>query len=142
MKCFLKTLSTVFISITSLLVTINCYAQSNTGILIGVVKDVDDNPLADVNILIVGSSVGTVSTEDGYYGIKRISSGEYEIKFLHIGFKSVIKKNVIIRPNQITRLDVELTPRIIPLRDIVVTPGNYYISQHETVKQQVIRTKG
>lgn len=133
-----------FLTCTILLILfypINSNAQPETGIIIGIVKDSKNNALANVNIFISGSAIGTVSTKEGYYGIKKLLPGKYVIKFLHIGYKLKIEKDVLVRSNQITRLDVNLTPEAILFREIVVTPGNYLISQSQTAKQQSIQKK-
>ena len=68
-----------FILITSLI---------NADYISGNVFDIDtNNPLSNVNILISGSDVGTITDENGTFKLDNIESGEYVISASMIGFR-------------------------------------------------------
>jgi len=52
-------------------------------------------PLSSANIVIENTSLGTTSNSSGYYEIKNIDKGEYEIKFSFIGYETFsVTKNL------------------------------------------------
>ncbi len=83
-------------------------AQQNA-IVRGAVIDASANePLAAVNIILVGTNSGTSTDVNGQYSF-RIPEGEHEIRASFVGFKSVTK-TLTVQPGQSYTLDFELEP--------------------------------
>lgn len=114
------------------------YSQSTNGIIVGSVTDFENNALFNVNIVILGTSLGTASDKLGNYRIENVPPGEYTLKFMYIGYESEIEKKVFVKASQITRINKKLRAKVLQMREIVVTPGNFSVSQSQTAKRQVI----
>lgn len=64
-------------------------AQSNTGIIRGVVVDaISKEPLIGANVIIEGTSIGAATSEDGSYRISRVPTGEFKLIARYLGFQS------------------------------------------------------
>ncbi|MCE2786360.1 MAG: TonB-dependent receptor plug domain-containing protein [Bacteroidota bacterium] len=74
----------------------------------GYVLDSIGKPLADVNIVVIGTNQNTISTEEGFYSLKVDTSKVVELAFSYISRPS---KRASIRPlrnNEKYRLDVQM----------------------------------
>ncbi|MCX6260809.1 MAG: TonB-dependent receptor [Bacteroidia bacterium] len=95
------------------------YSAQNTGIIKGRVTDINSRePLAGVYI-IYGKHIGTTSDEKGFYLIST-SAGKTSITFQFIGYESVTK-DLIIRSNDTTELNIGLEMKIREIDQIVVS---------------------
>lgn len=94
-------------------------------------KVVDNNaPIPLVNIFIIGAGIGTASDKNGFYQIKNIPIGNYQVRFSAVGFETAIK-SVSIVSNKTTELNVSLKPIVIEIQSIEVT-GNKLQEQSDT----------
>ena len=76
--------------IASVLMMTGLFAQS----LVGVITDVDSQPLEGANIVVVGTDLGGVSDNSGAFKID-VPSGTYDVTASFIGFSSVTKSVVV-----------------------------------------------
>jgi hypothetical protein len=92
------------------------------GILKGVITDKrTGEALPGVNVVLTGLRIGATTGPDGYFAVLDVRAGSYEIRCTHIGYQSVVRRNVIIHPDLRTRLTVELEPTDVTLEEMVVT---------------------
>ena len=68
-----------------LLTTSGLFAQA----IVGVVTDVNSNPLAGANVVVEGTEKGGVTDENGKYTIDIGKSGDYDVTASFIGYSSV-----------------------------------------------------
>lgn len=66
------------------LISVTAYAQ--TGKLSGQLVDESDQPLAFANVILKGSSQGSVANEEGNFTIKGIKNGDYVLSISYSGF--------------------------------------------------------
>lgn len=97
------------------LYTIN---SAQTGILTGSVTE-NNEPLPGVNILVINTTIGNVSDENGYYKITRIPVGKQSIRFSAVGYRSKTI-DVEIKENKTLELNVELNSEAIEVGEIEV----------------------
>lgn len=98
------------------------YAQ--TGAIAGKVIDADDRePLIGVNIIIRGTTFGTITDFDGEYAIRNIRPGEYSIEFRYIGYESTLYTGIRVNAGETTRLDLALNQQAITASEEVVIVG-------------------
>jgi hypothetical protein len=76
--------------IASVFMMAGLYAQS----IVGVVTDVDSQPLEGANIVVVGTDVGGVSDNSGAFKID-VLSGTYDVTASFIGYSSITKSVVV-----------------------------------------------
>ena len=114
------TLTTIFFIL--VLVT-GGYAQ-NRSIIEGTVKDhKTGEPLANVNVYINSSTIGTSTNKEGFFKLKGISPGVYQLIFTRIGYAAV-EKRVVLGKNQIAKAETDLEPRLYNMKEVQVT-GTY-----------------
>ena len=89
-------------------------------------KIVDENgeaiPFANISIVENGKPTGTGATTDfdGFYAIKPLSAGKYDVKFSYIGYTSVIKTAVLVKNDQTTYLDQKMSPSAMKVEEVVI----------------------
>ncbi|MFC2111496.1 carboxypeptidase-like regulatory domain-containing protein [Bacteroidota bacterium] len=82
------------------------FAQ-NPGTLKGQIFGDDDKktlPSATVTIKVKGNMVGTITDQEGYFTLKPLEPGFYDVRISYMGYKDMTIKNVKINPNDITFL--------------------------------------
>jgi outer membrane receptor for ferrienterochelin and colicin len=90
-----------------------------TGILEGRVIDKQTrSALVGVNIIVVGLHQGGATDAEGFFQIKNLRAGVYDVRYSIIGYQAVVMKGVTILPDLRTRLDVEMETTTIEL-DVV-----------------------
>jgi TonB-linked SusC/RagA family outer membrane protein len=114
------------------------YGQSFT--VEGTVNDASGQPLPGVNILIEGTSNGTVTNMDGYYSLQ-LPSGEVTLLYSFIGMNTVKEK--VAGRNQI---NVVLTDDSQQLEDVMVvaygtTTKEAYTGSAQVVEAEVIENR-
>lgn len=121
--------------LTILILSLGIFAEdafSQTGSIIGKVLDADTKaPLIGVNVIVVGTLKGAATDMDGSFVIPEIPVGSYVLQFDYIGYEQLIKTDVIVRPNRITYVNVELKMAAIEMDEIRVTTGYFPESDEE-----------
>ena len=108
------------------------FAQNNEpkGSLEGKVLDIETKtPLIGVNIFIKNTQTGTTTDLDGNYKMTNIPVGLINVVFSYIGYESVTKADVSIKPDRTVFLNVDMKSSVVELQDVVVTNG--YFSELE-----------
>ena len=82
-------------------------------------------PLIGANILIINTVLGAASDMKGEFVIENVPVGNYSLQFSYIGYKSVIKTDVIIRPGRRSFVQAELNMAAISSDEVVVTAGYF-----------------
>lgn len=124
----IKILGTVLLSLSFYVL----YSQS----IEGFVKDVNGNPLANVNIALSGTKLGTTSNSNGYFAIHNLEPGEYLIELTHVGFVSVSQKVTVNKT--LERLQFVLHVDLINIKEVVIKSED--ANEYEEIKIPV-RTK-
>ncbi|MFC2134844.1 TonB-dependent receptor domain-containing protein [Bacteroidota bacterium] len=81
--------------------------------------------LPGANIFIIETESGTITDNEGYFKIDDVPVGSYSIRVSFIGFKTILKPDVIVRSDRITFLSLELveTPY---LSEEIIVHGDYF----------------
>ena len=78
--------------LTLLFIFVYCLSYGQNGSISGMVLDNKSNiPLANTNIILLGTNKGANSGKDGKFLLSNITPGRYEIKFSFLGYKSYQK---------------------------------------------------
>ncbi len=103
------------------------------GSLEGVVRDLrTGDPLSGVNVLLVGTQLGSVTDTSGHYQFLNIRAASYQVRFSLLGYQTRLFKNVIVNPDLRTRLNVDLEPADISLQEVVVVQEKPLIQRDVT----------
>jgi TonB-linked SusC/RagA family outer membrane protein len=96
-------------------------AQQQTGQITGIVTDATaGTPLAEVQIFLVGQSVGTISRANGRYLIPSVPVGTYELRAQRIGFGEVTQ-SVTVTAGATLEVNLTMATQALGLDEIVVT---------------------
>ncbi len=93
---------------------------AQTGKITGVVKDeTTRKPLIGANVYLKDTGVGTTTDEDGTFLMERVPAGKYELVVDFLGYKS-FRTPVEVQEGETRRLEIRMTPIILPGEEIVV----------------------
>ena len=93
------------------------------GILEGTVVDsVSKEPLIGVNIIILGTTMGTTSDLQGHFELRKIPTGRYQIKSTIMGYRSQTV-SVQILSSQTTSIHFKMKETVLEMPALVVTAG-------------------
>ncbi len=103
-----------------LFLTLSHSIIAQTGSVRGLVTDSVGHPIAYTNIILDGTSLGTVTDDKGTFLIKSIRPGNYTLLASFVGY-DVINRPVTIEPGKQTNLEIRLSTRAEYLEDIIIT---------------------
>ncbi|MEX2603250.1 MAG: TonB-dependent receptor [Gracilimonas sp.] len=108
----------LIVTLLFLLISNSLFAQ---GTLKGVVTDqTDGNTLIGASVIIVGTSLGTATNIEGQYEIRRVPTGQVQVRVSYIGYQSEVFDLNIVEDSTIT-LDVGLMAASIEGEEINIT---------------------
>ncbi|MDP4267183.1 MAG: carboxypeptidase regulatory-like domain-containing protein, partial [Bacteroidota bacterium] len=129
--------------VVALLISANSYiiAQSS-GTLKGKVVDEKNNPLpfATIKVELGGKLIGGAKSDfEGFYTIKPIPGGKYDVSATCISFKTIVFNSVVITPDKITFLDFNMTSSAKSLEVVEVKEFKVaLISKDQTATGQTV----
>ncbi|NBC01558.1 MAG: SusC/RagA family TonB-linked outer membrane protein [Bacteroidetes bacterium] len=84
-------------------------AHAQTGTITGMVTEADtDLPLPGANVLIVGTSTGSVANVDGRYTISNVEPGTYALRASFVGYDPVTQQEVVVAAGETTEVSFTL----------------------------------
>ncbi len=122
------------------------YAHTqNLGNLQGVVKDeATQKPLPNVSILLVGTTIGDATNQNGFFELSNLKTGTYTIKATLIGYKPSVISNIKVNDNSPATLEFSLKPTFIKLRDVEIEADRLwdkYLNEASLVGVQRMRAR-
>lgn len=124
-------------------------ATPRSGEIIGLVRDqVSNQPLVGANILVVGSELGAASDENGRFRIRGIQPGTYSIKASILGYKAVVRTDVVVTAGRKTQIVIEMAETVLNLDEVTVRaeyfakPPEFSTSTHALSFEEVRRSPG
>ncbi len=112
------------------LIGVSILTAGTTGKITGYITDAETgNPLPGANIVIEGSSMGAASDIKGYYAILNISPGTYTLKASMMGYEKVTVKNVVVKIDLTTEINIELRPEVLDMEEVVVVAERPIVAQ-------------
>ncbi len=98
-------------------------AFAQQGEIQGKVTDTDSGeglPFANVAIKVGGVTTGAQTDFDGYYSIKPIPPGTYDVTTSYLGYQSNVTKGVLVTADKSTFLDIKMAEESEILAEVVV----------------------
>ena len=111
-------LALMFIMI--ILIPVNSFAQ--TGILRGKITDAEmGDELIGATVMLKGTTTGAAADLDGNYSIVGIPAGTYDVNCQFISYEPKTVTGIVIKDNEVTLIDFNLTTVSMGLQEVVVT---------------------
>ena len=97
-------------------------SPARAGIIQGVVTDAaTGEPLAAVEVVVVGTALRTLTNETGRFVITGVPAGLYSVRAARLGYAEATIENVQVRDDQAVTADLRLRTSALELEGIVVT---------------------
>jgi len=104
-----------------LLLTTTSLVLSQSGRIDGTITDAEtEEPLAGVNVVIEGTTMGAATNLEGYYTILNVPPGEHTLVVSMIGYERVTVRNVRVNIDQTTTINVEMYDEALELDELIV----------------------
>lgn len=107
------------------------FSFGQTGTISGTVASTGE-PLEFANILIETTTLGGVANQDGYYEIKKIPYGRYQVSVSAIGYESLTKAVILSPENPVVVLNFSLVESTSTLNEVVVSGTMKEVSRLES----------
>lgn len=97
------------------------WPAGTTGKIAGTLTDKSTNePLLGANIIIMGTSLGTVTDINGNFTILYVPPGTYSVKISYVGYNSVTINEIRVYIDQTSRIETSLSPQSIEVGEVTV----------------------
>ena len=95
-------------------------SYGQTGDIKGVVTDLDGKPLPSVNVILLGTTIGSATDENGEYLIQRVPVGSYRVRASMLGYERQ-SLDIVLESGQTAILLFELRAISLTSGELVVT---------------------
>ena len=100
--------------------------EASFGIISGQLLDSETkSPLMGATVIVLQNGIGTSTDMEGNFTIMKVPVGSFSVQFRYLGYESYTQTDVIIRPQRITYLQIEIKPSTIQSEQVVVTGGYF-----------------
>jgi hypothetical protein len=101
-----------------LIFSLNAFSQ---GSISGrIFNPVNNDPVPFANVLVLETELGAISDEDGFYEIKNVPPGLYNIRASFVGYKTATAYEIQVTQSRPVQLDFELREDASELSEVVV----------------------
>jgi len=90
----------------------------------GRITDSRNKPVQYANVVLIGTSLGDASDENGLFEISNLTPGTYNLRFSAIGYVTHNLENIIIKDSSLV-IDITMKEEVIESEAVVVTSGKY-----------------
>jgi outer membrane receptor protein involved in Fe transport len=111
---------------------IDAASADTRGKLSGRIADSKNSPVVGANILLVGTTTGTTSNEEGSYVILNVPAGVYSVRVSGIGYQAKVTKEVRINAGLTTVVDVVLAEQTIQQDEVTVVAERPMVDTRQT----------
>ena len=94
--------------------------------------------LPGVNVVIDGTTIGTVTDGDGYYDIINVRPGTYSLRVSFIGYTTKVVDNVNVNIGLTTTVAVNLDDATVGLDEVIVTAETPIIQRDISASQRTV----
>ena len=97
------------------------FSQNQSLSIYGKVIDSQTNkPLPFANIVVLGTTIGTATDEQGSYKIFNLAYNAYQLKASVVGYNPLVKTDIIVQPGKPAEVNFELMENAVQLDNITV----------------------
>lgn len=125
-----------FLIISSLVWVVSLHAGV-TGKIAGKITDAQTKqPIPGVNVLLEGTSMGSITDVNGYYTILNIPPGNYTVRASMIGFTTVRYERVRVSIDLTTQLNFNLSSEVLDITEAITV-----VAQRPMIQKDEVATK-
>ncbi len=111
----------IILTITCILLTTIAFSQKKSAYVSGKVVDENENPLANVSVVILGQQTGSTTNDSGYFRIKVPADKAFALIFSHTGF-SEEQRNFLLNEEEEETISIRMEKgSSTVLKEVVVT---------------------
>ena len=112
------------------------FAQAATGKIEGKVRDQQGAPIANAQVIILGTKFGAQTNADGYYFINLVPAGSVTLQASFIGYKKTQVTDLRVLSGQTITADITMESTPVEVTEITVVAA-----QNELVPRDAVTTK-
>lgn len=140
-KWFLKLACVFAVVLLTLFLSETKVWAGTTGKLAGTVVDASNGePLPGANVVIVGTSMGAATDENGAFFILNVPPGNYSVRATMMGFAPVVQQKVRINVDRTTNLEYKLSSAVLEAGEEVVITAERPLVERDVASSQSITT--
>lgn len=125
--------------VVTILMTSGLAADSQTGTISGIVYDAStQNPLPGVTVSIIDNHLKALADAEGKFIFRGLSPGSHELEISHIGYETQRIRSVAISRDDTITMTINMNPRPIRLRNVIVPRGAFGITGVAPVAKQTL----
>ena len=122
----MKQILVLFILVGSSLSTYEQPNSAETSRITGEIYDGTTNePLASVNVSIVGTTLGASTEIDGRFNIQRVPVGTYSVRVTAIGYTPFIATDIVIMVAKPTDIRIPLIESLVQVEGVQITASYF-----------------
>jgi hypothetical protein len=115
-----------------LLFNIVSLAQTKGKIAGKVLDEVSGVPLPGANVMIVGTSLGAATDQNGDFYLLNLAPGSYSIKAQMMGYESVVVEDIRVSVNRTSTVEIHLKQTVLEGQTVVVEAEKVTIKKDQT----------
>ena len=105
--------------ITTLIASI-CFAQNKSATVNGKVVDENENPLANVSVIILGQQKGITTSDSGYFQIKVPADKAFALVFSHSSYRTT-QQNFLLVEGEEETISIRMEPASSIMQEVIIT---------------------
>ena len=113
--------------------------SGGTGVVSGVIRDSQNQPVPYANVIIAGTKQGTMTDENGAYRIERVPPAAHSLQVLVLGYEKQTREGIQVVEDQVATADIQLKEMqsVKELEEIEVQAHRQIDVKSSTTKQNV-----
>ena len=121
---------------------LNILVGGVTGKVSGKITDsITNEPLIGVNVMLVGTTLGSATDQDGFYHILNVPPNRYELKASMIGYGEKIITDVRVEIDLTAFIDISLSEKVIESEMVVVEANQQLVKVDVASSQKSISSE-
>jgi hypothetical protein len=133
----------------AILIICESLSAQQTGVIYGKITDAySKEPLVGANVIVLETNLGAAADQNGNYRITGIPPNTYRVRASVIGYKTMIKTDIVVNISKPVQVDFVLMEETIELQDITVKADYFYRDPTELIStksfgyEEIRRTPG
>jgi hypothetical protein len=110
----------IFLFAIVFLLSLTSFSQKKSAFVSGKVIDENENPLANVSVIILGKQTGITTNDSGYFKIKVQAEKAFAITFSYTG-RQTEQKNFLLNENEEETVTIRLERSSNTLQEVIIT---------------------